>query len=40
MREASITNLRDATSVDAQTGAVCSVQTADLQLSAERLAEL
>ncbi len=40
MREASITNLRDATSVDAQTGAVRSVQTADLQLSAERLAEL
>jgi hypothetical protein len=40
MREASITNLRDATSVDAQTGAVRSVQTADLQLGAERLAEL
>ncbi len=40
MREASITNLRDATSVDAHTGAVRSVQTADLQLSPERLAEL
>jgi hypothetical protein len=40
MREASITNLRDTTSVDAQTGAVRSVQTADLQLGAERLAEL
>ncbi|HSZ70071.1 MAG TPA: hypothetical protein VK756_06900 [Solirubrobacteraceae bacterium] len=37
MREASITNLRDATSVDRETGAVRSVQTADLLLSEERL---
>jgi hypothetical protein len=40
MREASITNLRDATSVDLETGAVRSVQTADLLLSEERLAAI
>jgi hypothetical protein len=37
MREASITNLRDSTSVDGDTGAVRSIQTADLLLSEERL---
>jgi hypothetical protein len=40
MREASITNLRDSTSVDLETGAVRSVQTADLLLSEERLAAI
>ena len=40
MEEASITNLRDTTSVDRETGAVCSIQTADLLLSEERLAEI
>ncbi|HEY3758349.1 MAG TPA: hypothetical protein VGL37_01190 [Solirubrobacteraceae bacterium] len=39
MDEASITNLRDTTSVDRETGAVCSIQTADLLLSEERLTE-
>jgi len=40
MRGASITNLRDSTSVDRETGAVCSIQTADLLLSEERLAAI
>ena len=40
MREASITNLRDSTSVDRATGAVLSIQTADLLLSEERLAAI
>jgi hypothetical protein len=40
MDEASITNLRDTTSVDGETGAVCSIQTADLLLSEERLNEI
>ena len=40
MREASITNLRDTTSVDGETGAVRSIQTADLLLSEERLTEI
>ena len=40
MDEASITNLRDSTSVDRETGAVRSVQTADLLLSAARLEEI
>src|SRR5581483_1224952 len=37
MAEASIVNLHDTTSVDGETGAVCSVQTADILLSEERL---
>ena len=40
MDEASITNLRDTTSADRETGAVRSIQTADLLLSEERLAEI
>jgi hypothetical protein len=40
MDEAAITNLRDTTSVDRETGAVRSVQTADLLLSEERLGEI
>ncbi len=40
MREASITNLRDSTSVDGDTGAVRSIQTADVLLSEERLTEI
>jgi hypothetical protein len=40
MADASITNLRDTTSVDRETGAVCSIQTADLLLSEERLTEI
>jgi hypothetical protein len=40
MDEASITNLRDSTSVDRESGAVCSIQTADLLLSEERLEEI
>jgi hypothetical protein len=40
MEEASITNLRDSTSVDRETGAVRSVQTADLLLSAAQLQEI
>jgi hypothetical protein len=40
MREASITNLRDSTSVDRATGAVRSLQTADLLLSEQRLAAI
>jgi hypothetical protein len=40
MAEASIANLRDSTSVDHETGAVRSVQTADVLLSEERLSGL
>jgi hypothetical protein len=40
MAEASIANLRDSTSVDLETGAVRSVQTADVLLSEERLSGL
>jgi hypothetical protein len=40
MDEASITNLCDTTSADRETGAVRSIQTADLLLSEERLAEI
>jgi hypothetical protein len=40
MADASITNLRDSTSVDRETGAVRSVQAADLLLSEERLGKV
>jgi hypothetical protein len=40
MDEVSITNLRDSTSVDRETGAVCSIQTADLLLGEEQLAAI
>jgi hypothetical protein len=40
MLQATITNLRDSTSADRETGAVCSIQTADLLLSEEALREL
>ncbi len=40
LADAAITNLRDRTTVDARTGAMRSVQTADLQLSERALSEL
>ena len=40
MAEVSIANLHDSTSVDRETGAVCSVQTADVMLSEQRLSDL
>jgi hypothetical protein len=40
LADAAITNLRDRTSVDARSGAMRSVQTADLQLSERALSEL
>jgi hypothetical protein len=40
MDRARITNLKDWTSVDRATGAVCSIQTADLLLSRQTLSEL
>jgi hypothetical protein len=40
MVETSIANLRDSTSVDLETGAVCSIQTADVLLSSEQLSGL
>jgi hypothetical protein len=40
MRHATITNLRDSTSADRETGAVCSIQAADLLLGEDALQEL
>jgi hypothetical protein len=40
LADAAITNLRDRTTVDPSTGAMCSVQAADLQLSERALGEL